>query len=262
MLGLNGGLMGVRKVPTPGTASGLWDQNEQSVARRANIWPGSDPSFADVSLLLHMDGTNGSTTFTDASTNGFTVITNGNAQISTAQSKFGGASGYFDGTGDYLSIADANALDFETGDFTVEFWFYLTASSSNGKALISKGTWPTNTASYFIFYGGSNELAFYASDNGASWQITNQLLTSNPTKEAWHHVAVTRNGTAFRGFFNGVKGFDHTSSIQLHNNASALTIGSGASGSEAINAYIDDLRITKGVARYTANFTPPTAAFP
>jgi hypothetical protein len=256
MLGFNGGLMGKRRKQEP-TTPGLWFPNE-----RAIIAAGSDPYWDNVSLLLRMDGSNGSTTFTDSSLNAFAVTANGNAQISTAQSKFGGASGYFDGTGDYLSIADANALDFDAGDFTVEFWFYLTASSSNGKALISKGTWPTNTASYLIFYGGSNELTFYASNDGASWQIANQQLTSNPTKEAWHHVAVTRNGTAFRGFFNGVKGFDYTSSIGLHNNASALTVGSGASGSEAINAYIDDLRITKGIARYTADFTPPAVPFP
>jgi hypothetical protein len=265
MLGFNGGLMGVRRVPTTGAASGLWFQNEQSVAKRAGIWPEgvqTDPNFSSVSLLLHMDGSNGSTTFTDSSSNAFTVTANGDTQISTAQSKFGAASGYFDGTGDYLSVADNAAFDFGSGNFTIEFWLYLTASASNGKAIISKGTWPTNTSSFLIYYGGGSEVGFYASSSGTSWDIGNEQLVSNPTKEVWHHYAVTRSGNVFRGFFNGVKNFDQTYSITLEDNASALTIGSGASGSNAINAYIDDLRITKGVARYTANFTPPTAAFP
>jgi len=89
----------------------------------------TDPHFANVGLLLHMDGSNGSTTFTDSSPNALTVTPSGNAQISTAQSKFGGSSGLFDGTGDFLSPAITSALTFGTGDFTVEAWVRITAST-------------------------------------------------------------------------------------------------------------------------------------
>jgi hypothetical protein len=83
----------------------------------------SDPDFANVSLLLHMDGSNGSTTFPDSSSNGLTVTRYGNAQISTAQSKFGGASAYFDGAGDYLELPNPNtAIGAVAGDFTIECW--------------------------------------------------------------------------------------------------------------------------------------------
>jgi hypothetical protein len=223
--------------------------------------PTVDKYGDNVSLLLHMDGSNGNTTFTDNSNNVFTVTANGDVQISTTQSKYGGASGYFDGSGDYLSIADDAAFDFGNEDFTIEFWFYLTAGATGGKALISKGTWPSGVASFLVYYGGGSELGFYASTGNGTWDITNLQIQSTPSKEAWHHVAITRSGNVFRGFFNGMKEVEQTYSITLDNNTSPVTIGSGAAGASAINAYIDDLRITKGVARYTANFTPPTTAF-
>jgi len=258
--------MGPRRVSTTSNASGSWLLDEQCDAQRAGIWPIGpqfDPYWDNVSLLLHMDGSNGSTTFTDSSSNVFVVTANGDAQISTTQSKYGGASGYLDGSGDYLSIADDAAFDFGNQDFTIEFWLYLTAGATGGKALISKGTWPSGLASFLVYYGGGSELGFYAStgDDG-TWDITNLQIQSTPSKETWHHVAITRSGNVFRGFFNGVKEVEQTYSITLDNNASPVTIGSGAAGASAINAYIDDLRITKGIARYTSNFTPPTAPFP
>ena len=81
-----------------------------------------DPFYSAVSLLLPMDGTNGSTAFTDSGPNALTITAVGNTQISTTQSKYGGASGYFDGTGDYLSISPNTAIDLSSGDFTIEFW--------------------------------------------------------------------------------------------------------------------------------------------
>ena len=124
MLGFNGGLMGVRRVPTVSSASGLWFPNEQSMARRDGIWPPmGDPYWSSVSLLLHMNGSNGSTTFTDSSSNNYTVTAYGHAQISTAQSKFGGASGLFDGSVDYIRATPSTNLQFG-GDFTLELQVY------------------------------------------------------------------------------------------------------------------------------------------
>jgi len=90
----------------------------------------SDTYYSNVSLLLHCDGSNGSTTFTDNSPSPKTVTANGNASVSTAQSKFGGASAVFDGTGDYLSLDGSSGFAFGTGDFTIEFW--LSPSVLNG----------------------------------------------------------------------------------------------------------------------------------
>lgn len=214
----------------------------------------TDPYFSDVSLLLHGDGTNGSTTFVDSSSNNFTVTPSGNAQISTAQSKFGGASMLFDGNGDHIDISSNTAFEFGTGDYTIEFWFYLTSlptsyailSGCSGKNFyISIGTYGSNR--YLISYDGLAEL--------------NQTSGASITANAWYHAVHCRSGGTARLFLNdAVVASGSFGSI-------TGTTGYRIGGSSFYNnfyfpGYIDDFRITKGVARYTANFTPPTAAFP
>ena len=266
MLGFNGGLLGVRRVPTSSAAKGLWFPNEQSVARRAAIWPiTGDPYWTDVSLLLPMNGSNGSTTFTDASSNPLTVTANGNAQISTAQSKFGGASGLFDGNGDYLSLGSSlpTALQIGGGDFTVEAWVYLTATTT--QSLIGnlddgsgQGSWWFSLNSTFT---GLHTVGFGAA--GQYFKFGTSTLTTNQ----WVHVAISRSGTSLFCFVDGVQ----LGSTQTCNNFTGqynIPTLIGLSWHNTLgytqypfNGYIDDLRVTKA-ARYTANFTPPTAAFP
>ena len=250
MLGLNSGLIGVRRVPTTGSASGLWVPNEQSLAKRAGIWPvpaPTDPDFLSVSVLLHMDGSNGSTTFTDSSSNAITVTGYGNAQISTAQSKFGGASAYFDGSGDYLLTASSLApLQMGTGDFTVEAFIRPTSSVASYKSLI--GLTSSDTDTLYILSG---QLVWYISGTAAGTIAV----------DTWYHVAASRQGTSLRVFIDGTLVNTSTNS----NNITTGRLSVGATGSlagEFFQGWIDELRITKGVARYTANFTPPTAAFP
>jgi hypothetical protein len=199
-----------------------------------------DPQFGSVSLLLHGDGTNGSTTFTDSSPRPKVISRFGDAQISTAQSKFGGSSIYLDGTGDYIRAADSSDFSFGIGDFTVELWAYWTGSGNQ----------------YFIDTrtGGGTGLAwqteFYqASGYSASW----------PTNE-WFHAAITRQASSVRIFKNGSLVATFTDANILA--GASMYIGARFSAQSLWSGYIDDLRITKGIARYTANFTPPTAPFP
>ena len=100
--------------------------------------PTTDEYFSDVGVLLHGDGTNGSTAIVDSSTNNHTVNVNGNAQISTTKSKFGGSSMYFNGSGDYLTIPNNSSFDFGYGDFTIEFWMNPTYPNSTWQAIISR----------------------------------------------------------------------------------------------------------------------------
>ena len=258
MLGFNGGLMGVRKVPTTSTASGLWFQNEQSVAKRAGIWPlTDDPYFANVSLLLHMDGSNGSTTFTDSSNNAVSVTANGNAQISTAQNKFGGSSGSF--SAGHIITPASSLFDFGTGDFCIEFWCYFNSVASNqrlgGGDLQSGGNF-----NWAIYTTSSGQLDYYLG-TGSTWDIAAAKSIGAISTGQWYHVALVRNGTTFTGYLDGVSGSSTTSSASLATNS---TNGAffGTQGSSNYDGYLDDIRITKGVARYTSNFTPPTAAFP
>ena len=212
-----------------------------------------DPYFSNVSILLHGDGTNGSTTFTDSSSNNHTLTVKGDAQISTAQSKFGGSSMYFDGNGDYLTVSDSS-LALGTGEYTIELWVYILSATSL-EAMASCGT----------SAGGSWQLRFGSSSVGGR-QIdfrvgTVTRLSTTISFNTWHHLAVTRDSSnTGRMFLNGT--IEDSSTFTNNHSQDALKIGVNRSVSSYFDGYIDDFRITKGVARYTSNFTPPTAPFP
>jgi hypothetical protein len=217
-----------------------------------------DTYYNSCSLLMHFDGANGSTTFTDNSPTPKTATANGNAQISTVQSKFGGASAYFDGTGDYLSISSNNDFAFGTGNFTVEAWIYRTGGSGN-QPICQSDALGGSTNNKWWFAVVSTGLFFGTHDAGGFSVTTTTTFNTN----TWYHVAVTRNSGTMYMFVNGVSTAFSTSGTPSGYSLSQNGFTIGAMSTPFYwTGYIDDLRITKGVARYTSNFTPPTSAFP
>jgi hypothetical protein len=221
-----------------------------------------DQYYNSSSLLCHFDSLNPAGRFIDNSRNNFVITSSGGAGLSTSQYKFGGASAYFDGTNDYLTSPQNAAFNFGTGDFTVEGWYYFTAIGSN-QSLIALGT-GANTGIYTgwgIWYQ-PNTFLFYRYDGTELYYSFSTTLVVN----TWYHIACTRNGTSLRMFVNGLQiGTTATSSTSYNNvNSDPLQIGKHTTGAGTFyyNGYVDELRITKGVARYTANFTPQTVAFP
>jgi hypothetical protein len=216
--------------------------------------------FANVKLLLHCDGSDASTTFTDNSSLAHTVTANGNAQIDTAQSKWGGASGLFDGTGDYLTVPDHADLILTSGDWTVECWLRLNSLAANAiimQRAVGTGIYPWQ----FWFDSSTAKFGFRGFNTSANTEF--DLLSSVVTTGVWYHLAGVRDGNTMRFFLDGVSQGTDTVSIALATTSStSLSIGAANTGSTSFNGWIDDVRITKGTARYTANFTPPTAAFP
>jgi len=213
-----------------------------------------DPQFGSVSLLLHGNGANGSTTITDSSPTPKTVTAVGNAQISTTQSKFGGASIAFDGTGDYLDIGSNSAFGYGLNNFTIEFWIYRNASAVLQVLLDHRVGTSVRVAP--TIYISSNSVYYYTDGN-------NRIMGGTLASTQWVHVALSRSGSSTRLFLDGVQ----TGSTYSDTNNyidSPVRVGGANDGSSvaSINGYIDDLRITKGIARYTSNFTPPTAPFP
>lgn len=213
----------------------------------ATVGAPSDPYFSSVSVLLHMNGSDTSTTITDSSSNAITVTAYGNAQISTAQSKFGGSSAYFDGNGDYLMTASSlTPLNMGTGDFTVEAFIRPTNNVSDYKGLIGISNSDTDT---LYILGGA--IVWYNSGTAAGTIAINN----------WYHVAASRQGSSLRVFINGT--LVNTSTNSNNITFGRLRIGSnGANNSEWFHGWMDEVRITKGVARYTANFIAPSAPFP
>jgi hypothetical protein len=214
-------------------------------------------------MLLHMDGSNGSTTFTDSSSNGLTVTANGNAQISTTNPKWGTGSASFDGASDWLSLTPATLLQF-SADFTLEGWFYLNTTAN---MIAGSSSSDTNTQ---IFIFNFDPVVFNGNLPGTLGFFANGTSVLSPTAagittSTWYHVAICRNGTNTRVFVDGVQiGSTNTTwsgTFRMDIIGTHFFAGSRNPGSD-FNGKIDDPRITKGVARYTSNFTPPIAAFP
>lgn len=220
----------------------------------------ADSNFSSVSLLLHCNGTDASTSFSDSGPVGHTVTANGNAQVDTAQSKYGGASGLFDGTGDYLTIPDATSLNLTSGNLTIELWVRLSSTAST-RTLISKAS-GTGTPQYRISYDAGNVWFSFEATNAAN----NDTLVlvhdvSGVSTNTWYHIAVVRNGNVWTIYQDGVAGDSLTWNNSLFATTQSVSIGAANNGSQSLNGWIDDVRITKGIARYTADFTPPTAEF-
>lgn len=209
-------------------------------------------------LLLHMNGVDGSTTFTDSATSK-AVTAYGHAQVDTAYSKFGGASLLLDGTDDYLGVADSADFDFGTGDFTVDFWGYNLGG--NGATIqLADGAWGPA-----VGYVSGGNLVCYLSSAGASWDIANAVSMGAVPGASWVHYALVRSGNNFYTFRNGTQVSTWTSAASVYMPAGNLNIGRYR-GSNGVSLYyasgnLDELRISKGVARWTANFTPPTSEY-
>jgi hypothetical protein len=226
-----------------------------------------DASFANVSLLLKADGANNSTTFVDSSTNAFAVSRTGNTVISTAQSKYGGSSMYFDGSGDYLSLgtqAAAAPFGLGTGNFTIEAWIKPDSTANNGTIYGNYGRAlnGANRAGSHVIRLLSGRIQLYVFITSTAF-LDLQSTSTIPTN-AWTHIAITRSGTTFMMFVNGVLERTLTSGVNLTSDpVKPPTAGAYWQTASAIeptsyfNGYIDDFRITKGVARYTASFGPP-----
>lgn len=204
--------------------------------------------------------------FVDRSTNNFTVTPNGNAEImrfspfnpmqqySTAA--YAG-SVWFDGTGDYLTLPDnTSAIQFGSGNFTVEFWVYMPTSTNPGRIVNNWSSSTATAASWEILSAGAG-IQFNCSTNGTSNTVS---LNGSANLRSWNHVAAVRDGNVFTLYINGASTATTTQSITLQT-ANTFTIGSrrnGASYTEAFAGFICNLRIVKGTAIYTGNFTPPT----
>jgi len=178
----------------------------------------------------------------------------GNASISTTQSKFGGSSMRFDGSGDYLAVPNSVGLD-QVGDFTQECWYYRAgAGEGNLDVMFLKNI--TNYLYIAVNRNDSNKVTINQHNVGSL--ITGTTQTALNT---WYHLAVSRSGSNVRLFVNGVQE-GSTATYSTNTSNSAISYIGGFPGAHGLNGYIDDLRITRGLARYTANFTPPTQAFP
>ncbi len=218
---------------------------------------------ANTVLMLHCDGVDGSTTFTDDSPSAHTVTLNGTPEIDTDFYVFGGASAYFS-TAEAMIISDSSDWDFGSGEFTVDFRLRFIGTFSNPQ-IIGQGI--TNTyLSWRILVTADGSLQFQYTTNGSS--ITTIDSNYNLSTATWYHIAVVRDGNTLRIFVDGDEkdGGDLTG-VTIYNSSYAFNVGKmyspgqGSSTSSGFTGWIDEIRIQKGEAYWTSNFTPPTEAY-
>lgn len=252
-----------------GAASGVGASAADAVASAAGTSVGaavgsdadSDPYFSNVVLLVAFDGVDGATTATDDSDSAHTLTFNGNAQLDTAQSKFGGASLLLDGSGDYVTAADSADWNF-TGEFTIEAWVRTGVPTQNLTSISQYNTTGNQRSwSMEIF---SSQLRFIYSTAGTDANIIDPT-GDTVSADTWYHHCVDRDASGnLRLYVDGVMVHKATGiSSALFNSTQALAIG--ARGTTVVwNGHIDEVRVTKGVARYASDsgFTAPTAAYP
>jgi hypothetical protein len=197
---------------------------------------------------------------TTITSNGFPITRNGN----TTQGTFSpfsqtGWGNYFGGSS-YLSTATNSALAFGSGDFTFEFWIYITAhTTSDARPLGNNTSWAANAWSLHSDHGAHNEKFSFWVNNYSSSAVM-LVSTSSSVTNTWTHVAVTRSGNTWRMFINGTQEASQTSSAAIDGGSTDdILIGGSGAANEYINGYMSNVRVVKGRAVYTSNFTPPTS---
>ena len=211
-------------------------------------------------LMLHCDGANDGTTFTDSSDSSHTVTAAGNAHTDTALKKFGTASGQLDGTGDYLSIPHGTDFNFDTDDFTVDFWFRVAVF--NGYTTL----WAKSDADYQgiqSWVNSSGAIGFSCdNDSSSPWVVNVSSANSLVSLNTWYHYAMVRNSNTFKVYLDGSEIITNTTTIDFDDSSADLRFGSWAyAAHNMLNGYVDEIRVSKGIARWTAAFTPPTLPY-
>jgi hypothetical protein len=212
--------------------------------------PADDPNYTDVVLLLNGDGTG--TDIKDLSKNPKAITVVGNTTISTVQSKFSGSSLYFDGSGDYLTVPDGVISLSE--NYTFECWVFPTVAPSVGYTLFDARSLGAQIG-LNINLNANGSIGAYIHPN--SYNSAVGVITYG----AWNHIAYSRSGNIVTAYINGISVLTFTHDAPGVG-GSRCRISGNVDSNYNLLGYIDDLRITKGVARYTANFTPPTVKFP
>lgn len=220
----------------------------------------SDQFFSSVNLLVHGEGANNSTTFIDSSNFNTTLTARGATSptdrmiISTVDKKFGSSSVYSKGSVNVFNSAVDRRF---TGNFTIEF-FSKAIDYGSGYVFYSIGQEGAGRLHF-----GADELGFIYCDYYGTGPIATLCSPTYYTKNVWHHVAIVRNGSSTNNiklYLNGIQRGQFTRTGTLGNSQGFYFAGDNYF--LAGEYYMDDLRVTDGVARYTANFTPPAKTFP
>ena len=216
----------------------------------------NDPYYNDVGLHLRGYDAQSGQVFKDYSKYNRTITANGNVAHSTTQKKYGNSSIYFDGSGDYLTVPASSDFSFGTGDFTIEAFVNPSALSSTIYSTII-GSWLASNTYGFIFQIKNNNLVFAAGNNGVG--VNANTFTNSFSNGLWVYVCLIRNQGLLYMFINGTQIGSATNNSNIISSRNLFVGFNEDLSTQILNGYIEDLRITKGIARPIA---VPAQPFP
>ena len=181
-----------------------------------------------------------------------TLIPVGNASTSTTQTKYADTAMYFDGSGDFIKFNEPN---FSNNNFTFEFWIYRDGIQSVSDRVYQSRDGDVYVSISVSFYNAT-DIVVSLSSNGSSWDINESSLKTSLADQTWEHIAIVRSGSTISLYKNGLLVISITSTAALYYSGQTATIGGQTTGRN-FTGYLENFQILKGVAKYTANFTPP-----
>lgn len=228
----------------------------------------SDPYFSNVVSLLHFNGSNGGTTYTDQK--GLTWTPTGNAVTSSTHVRYGVGSGFFDNNGDYISTTGVTSLSSSAWTAELSYWCD-TSPITETRGLIRA----VNASNFGLYLAIANNtsgapdtsgiyLRLFVSSNGTSFNIANSVYSSTlggGISGAWHDVALQFDGTSYKVYWDGAVVMTVSSTSNVCPFSSLVLGGSPATAAQSANGWFDDWRLTNGIARYGTSYTP-TGPFP
>jgi hypothetical protein len=212
-------------------------------------------------VLLGFNGADGGTTITDSNIGGssHTWTASGNANTDDAQEKFGPTSLACDGTGDFVSTSDHADFTLGSSDFTIDCWFRCNVATGSDRAIAGQANDAFDAASSWVLRRESTgEIAFYHRAVGTSQFLVGTTQFSDAVNTGWHHVAVVRNGNSWALYIDGEAEDTATSSTAMTNSAENLYVGIRSASNDPWLGWIDEFRLSVGVARWTTDFTVPS----
>lgn len=215
-------------------------------------------------LLIHSNTTDGSTTFTDSSASGHSLGDNGDVHHSTDEKKFGTSSIFFDPAEEsYIDSANSSDWNFGTDPFTIDFWFRSNSGSSGYNMITDHRNSVSNYVGWVVGIDTDGYIGGGVQNNALSPTDRFTWSTTNVRDNSWHHFALVReaNGT-IKMYLDGVhEGTPNTLGGIDVDNSVDLVIGCDDTVANFYDGYLDELRISKGVARWTSNFVVPKKAY-
>jgi hypothetical protein len=261
-----GGFIGANVTPASAAANsaagGVWTVREAESLKRAGTWPknANDPNWSTVAALVVFDAVDGGV-ISDLA--GGSWSTSGSPTISSSPAQFQSAIQFPNSPASYISKTSNANLQIGTADLTLEWWLYPTARAAGSSPQFNSllySTRPTGASiqGFIATINPAGKLALFATSNNSSWNLFlgQEMTTSAIPLNQWSHVALTRSGSTYKGFFNGTNEVTVTQAGTPTDGSGSVFIGGDTNGERYVGA-MDEFRLSRFV-RYSSNFTPPS----